>query len=493
MESTTTTSRNHQQFTFSTRRVACTLFLLLSIATKSSTAFHRHRSWLSANVNPTNAAVWGLMRGGSSEYDDDDEDEKKPAEDLKKKKDVNSKPQVEEEEEEEDEEDWEDAQEQHEEEEEEEEEEDTFIEEEVEDDEEEEEDDDDWTEVEVMGERVKQYEPEEDVEPEEAEEEEEVLAENDDEVIAENINSIDDEDFVDALQEGVDIGMVAASTINTDDESSSANVDRMDLADAYDEEVLAEEEDEPLSPVLATGEDEKEEPVANGNGANISPGGGEEKALAPETSEGTVIDDATDDATDGDKNTQEITEDMTQALKALKWKVNDIKRMKPEAAALVIAKSLRRPREGMPPNLCKDGLQTAGGKWKKVGRTLVPICVGAAAIYAGKDFDLSDLFDAKSSPSPSPSKVASPVVPEPTPPPPAAEEEEAEPDADEALVASIPDDVIPPTKVHSDKDQRPHSIKPNTKPVDFELDHTWLDKLITKVENAIKAILTKEL
>lgn len=407
-----------------------------------------------------------MLRGGS-----DDKDKKKPAKIVD-----------EEDEDEEDDEEWVDAQ------------------EELDDDEDDEEEDvteeEDWTDVEVMGERVQEVRyAEEDYDPDE----EEVEVAGDDEVpLAEVLseqqeedeeraddNDMDTDDFVDALEEGIDIEMVSPA-LNTDDESSSANVDRMDLADAYDEELLAEEEGEQLTPVSATGGDEEE---SNNNlatrDANIAPGGGTED----ETS-------AVETASDDTPSTQEpdgvITDEMKQALMDLDWKKREIRYMRPDKAAGVIANKLRRPREGMPAGFYTPGNEPTNFSWgKTVKRALVPIVVGAIAISAG-EVDWEGLLGASESTLASESTPASSYE--------AAPVEEAEPIAppvEEVVVEETtePDEVeeVQPEEQPVIRHEKgPHSVKPYSHPVD-QLDETWLDKVITAIENFIKGILTKEL
>lgn len=459
-------SKINQKHT-STRILLC--FLLLTVATKSSSAFKRypHSLCVQKHANPSSQG-WDLslpviLRGGSDQ-----------PESKKKQEDGSDSSSSEEEV-------WEDAREQEDDEDDDSAGEELTI---VEDSSEEEDDDDDEASF-IPESSVDEYDPEdEDETVAEGDEEEESISLSqvllDEAANGDNNNVFDEDDFADALQDGVDIDMVASSTIHTDDDSSSANVDRMDLADAYDEELLAEEDDEPLSPVLATGDEEDSQPASNDNSASISPGGGDEEAENPPDNSVEAV---------ADDTTAVITDEMTAELKALKWKINEIRRMRPDMAAVAINKNLRRPREGMPANFCKDGKQGAAGKWRKA---ILPICVGALAVYAGNEVDWNDLVDGILSSAPTPTNEAPPVVHEATSPPPI--EEATEETVDAAVVGDEEDESEPQLNEEPTNDEHhPHSLKPYKKPDDVALDQSWLDVVITKIENIFKGILTKEL
>ena len=250
----------------------------------------------------------------------------------------------------------------------------------------------------------------------------------------------------------------------TDDENSSAFVDRMDLADAYDEgETTAGELPAAMAArAIAGGSDEDNEV---------------ESAKAAASEEPAVT---------------EITDGMREILtKDLKYSVKDVKNMRPDIAALVIANKLRKPVEGMPANFYVDTSKASGSLRNgamKVSLTLA--AVGAVALVGlkGEDMGLdldavqdtlkkvpallaavpaafSSLTDKVTSPKATPATVC---VPSTTP---------------------VPEDT-PAEATEEEEEEHPHSVKPysdHAPSYEEDLDKTLLDKVITKIENAFKA------
>ena len=212
------------------------------------------------------------------------------------------------------------------------------------------------------------------------EEEDATVALDSDNPVAEE--AVAEDGFVHALEDEVNIDTsTLAHTLNTDDESSSANVDRMDLADAYDEELADEEVDEKPTPVLAMGgniDDDLDNQHSSDNGYVSSP-----QEIAPGG--------ADDDAVEAPKDTF-ITEEMEKELRALQWRKGDIRRMRPDVAAVVLHKQLQRPREGMPASFYKEGMVPANDR--KVGKVLktllVPACCAAAVICSGGEVNWAE-------------------------------------------------------------------------------------------------------
>jgi hypothetical protein len=329
------------------------------------------------------------------------------------------------------------------------------------------------------------------------------------------------------------------SGVHTDDDSS-AFVDRMELADAYDEGLGGEEDADNRTPVLANtmgGTEEDEEDTynlpASSSATDISPGGGtddddadsdeaasllvEEEAaadLVEETDENTNADDEIKEAVTAGSTRTEITDEMKQVmLKELHWKQHEVANMRPDIAAVVVHKQLRRPREGMPEPWYRPGT----GPNKMVQKVVVPVCVAAAAIYAGQKVEITDVgkFVQQVVPSFSltlPAKMpflSSTTSQKRSPQAEEADEETTTTNEDEPPTSmgdeqeeSIPTTTATPGGTTSSGqeyhtghhlDHHANSVKPYVHSVDDDPDESWLDKIISKIENAIKGILSKEL
>ena len=288
----------------------------------------------------------------------------------------------------------------------------------------------------------------------------------------------DDADAFSEVEETLSRTLDDRTGTTTDDEISS--VDRMELADAYDE------------------------------GGESTTGGDDGTALT--SAGGDDDDDHEDDATpaaDENENENDVTSDCNHQVAAdeiseeqkriliqdLKFKPRDVQVLRPDIAALVISKGLCRPEEGMPANWYVEGASPPKveirEKAAKLAIALVVLGVAAAvgvhgglALGSVKDFatkvpsafaTLPSLFTSRKTTNDIPA-VATPA----------------------STVASTPTlDAERPADTNEDQpeekdDNKAHSIKPNS---DFTAlknenwDKTWLDRLITKFENAIKAFL----
>jgi hypothetical protein len=265
---------------------------------------------------------------------------------------------------------------------------------------------------------------------------------------------------------------------NTDDESS-AFVDRMDLADAYDEGETT------------TGGGESAA-LAAVSAAKVSGGGGDDDDDPKEekTAEKATVTEAV------------ITDEMAAILrKDLKYTAQDVKLMRPDIAAIVLAKSLRRPFEGMPPNFYIDGKAPSNGLRRAIVRaTLTIAAVGAVAILGLN----GDLDFAKGAAKPFALLAAVPSKPQSAVSKPKKETTAVK--APKETVTSIPivsssTDESPSVDGDGEdekdtEDDHPHSVKPyasHAPAFEEDLDKTWLDKVISKIENAIKAILRIEI
>jgi hypothetical protein len=236
---------------------------------------------------------------------------------------------------------------------------------------------------------------------------------------------------------------------------SSKYVDRMDFADAYDEDVAVD-----------TDLEAKEQPDRSG---------------IPVAS---VI----------DNETRQVL------IKKLKYKAKEVDAMIPEIGFILVSKNLQRPFEGMPTNWCKPGYQPSSTRnihpfVKALPKIVLPVIIGAIAVKAGtnKFFfssssststpNYNDSFsEVKSNDLASASVSDFPAYDDLT--------------ADLSSAATHREPLVPqteplrPVNDHTNalRDKHPHSLKPGL-PVEDELDVTWLDKLLTAVERKIKVFL----
>ena len=113
----------------------------------------------------------------------------------------------------------------------------------------------------------------------------------------------------------------------TTDDESSAFVDRMELADAYDDvDTTADQEDTSLAAVTAA--------------TAIGAGGSDPEDASEEAS----------------VEATEITDSMKKSLiKELKYKAREVKFMRPDIAVTILEKNLQRPPEGIPPSWYIEG------------------------------------------------------------------------------------------------------------------------------------------
>lgn len=292
------------------------------------------------------------------------------------------------------------------------------------------------------------------------EEEEEVLEDaKENEIIQEALEDTEEEPEPSLTQRFVEERMATT----TDDENSSAFVDRMELADAYDEG----------------------ETTAGGDAVELA-------AVTAATAVG---------GSDEEQATQhpitEITNEMKTILrKELKYIAHEVKNMRPDIAAMIVGKGLRRPREGMPPNFYVEGSKPMGGLRKNAFKiSLALTVVGVAAIVGLKggdaELELESMQDAlkklpavlaaaltsKGGGNAAKKEVSPAVVSTATTPASSQESDEAA-EAESAV------------EKEDDDEDRPRSVKPySDHPPHYEddLDKTWLDKGITKIENAMKA------
>lgn len=287
----------------------------------------------------------------------------------------------------------------------------------------------------------------------------------------------------------------ATAGTNTDDENSSAFVDRMELADAYD---LEDDAAADAADASAVGGDNASHVGASAATA-VGAGGSDPDTAshADEEAEGATL-------RAGEMFDLQITDEMrTVLLKELRFTPRDLKVLRPEIAAMLVAQKLQKPREGMPPNwyLPSDAVPSSSNKSGKLRSLLVKtsltvVAVGTAALVASKGHEMIDLDDIQETFQKIPAALAAipaafgsmkeKAVPSPPPPPSQSARSTRDVLEDSGSVESAPPG---DSEEEYDLDGHPHSVKPGAAVPAYEkdLDKTVLDKIITKIENAIKA------
>jgi hypothetical protein len=295
-------------------------------------------------------------------------------------------------------------------------------------------------------------EEEDDLVEEEEEEEEPVLEESiptDDENTA---------SFVDTMEARI------ATTTDDENSYSSAFVDRMELADAYDEaDTTADPEDATLAAVTAA--------TAIGGGDNA----------AAELAEAAVEDSAA--------NILKISDDMKKALKELKYKSREVALMRPDVAAEVVGKGLQRPPEGIPQNWYIEGTRpTTSLRENALKMAVALIALGGVTVLGLKGDGLLDVGGLLGAipvvlKSMLPAKSASTSTP-------------AGAISTTSSTTAVVEDVPQAEKEAKEDEDHPQSVKPFSKDVpayEQDLDKSWMDKGITKIENLIKAFFNAKI
>lgn len=282
-----------------------------------------------------------------------------------------------------------------------------------------------------------------------------IVDEEEDEEGASDINEASNIEVQSFVEEGVQEGDEEAASFTTetvimddpsiDDGDSSAFVDRMELADAYDEG-----ETTPGSFELESSE---------------------ESAAPAGDLPAKVIDAAT----------------RKTLIKDLKYRPGEVDVMKPDIAALVVEKRLDRPQEGIPKNFIRTDLPKRRNLMKVLPKVLAGGVVVAAAVVANGKLEFLQQTRQESSESLLLDEVMSSLEA-------AASTEKADEYDSVSSESEVVEDDIKHVNEHTDSigDLHPHSLKPGQPPND-QLDVTWLDKAITFVENKIKAALRMEM
>ena len=327
------------------------------------------------------------------------------------------------------------------------------------------------------------------------------------------------------------VAVAGDSFFSTDDDSSSAFVDRDDFADAYDDsesvlgtsiragdasatgkndrvsidDVPGDDAIEPIQvdesalavePVDDIGEQPVESPSpkdADGPDDNES----EQPVESPSPKDGDGPDDnESEQPVESTKEFEgaDVPMSIDDATKNIlvhdcKYTRGEVRVMKPEIAFIVAQKRLRRPLEGMPTNWIKEGASLGNDRWIQMAKSfpnhvatmvpvlakaMVPVALGALAIYGGLDVrTMVQTWTTSSSPTKDVavvSAIAEPMV---------HVEQDVVEEPQEMALEHLEEVVT-------------ESLKPGAKPK-APVDETALDKCITFVLNKFKAFLRMEI
>ena len=167
---------------------------------------------------------------------------------------------------------------------------------------------------------------------------------------------------------------------------------------------------------------------------------------------------------------ESITPDMRDTLvKQLKYRPGEVKRMRPDIAAVVVAKELQRPQEGLPPHwLVQSGGSKGGLSTKSIVLSVLTIGVAAVGGMALKNNNGLD----------------SDFVWEPPTSLPVKSSEEAPTET----IQELPETTTP-VKETPDLFEHEHSLRPGEHPPSEPIDETALDKFLTVVEKKLAKLL----
>ena len=265
----------------------------------------------------------------------------------------------------------------------------------------------------------------------------------------------------------------------TIDDDSSANVDRMEYADAYDEE-----EEERSSVDYSTPKYTYRSLAADTTAPAPVPTSQSSSTKLERAGE--QIDENTDDDNPKIKLSSMVTDEMKKVMtRDLKYTSRDLELIRPEIASIVVAKNVRRPSEGLPPNWYKEEsvVSRSVSKANIISRRVVgSLIVGAVAIAGGSkisEMDFSALANTRLSISwgkskqvdPSPRRQEYPFQSSSSGIDGAGSELAVQ---QEELEGEVPD----------------HSVRPGQAPAIEPVDELWLDKVITAVLSALKKLFS---
>jgi hypothetical protein len=268
---------------------------------------------------------------------------------------------------------------------------------------------------------------------------------------------------------------------NVDDENeSSAYIDRMDLADAYDDDLGLDTEDFDVQQGVVSAARSQNAP--------------EETPSSSSTIDETSLNENNMENVESPAATVDVVDDETKAIlvQELNYRQREIDRMKPEIAALVGKKKLFRPPEGIPEHWNLSNSTTTANQLAEVRRVLLRLskivipAIIVLFVSKGPILQSSKKQRAKAAPLSANVPVATAL------PVPVLVVDSTQSSPLDELSSSSPQ--VPE---YLPVDSNPHSVKPGTSKQavvqsEKDLDITWLDKLITKLENKIRALLQWE-
>lgn len=171
-------------------------------------------------------------------------------------------------------------------------------------------------------------------------------------------------------------------------------------------------------------------------------------------------------------------------IQDLKYRRREVKFMKPEIATLVAQKQLHRPVEGVPPHWL---VSTAPPKSRV--RTIVAVSLTVLAmIIASQTLDVTNV-DLGNIWKRRPMEVSTTGTSDPVDPFDLLIDETE----DESTTTATNETKDINEHVNALGDEHPHSIKPGQHSVNDNLDVTWLDKCITAIERKIQAFFRMKL
>ena len=292
----------------------------------------------------------------------------------------------------------------------------------------------------------------------------------------------------------------ATAGFQTDDENSSAFVDRMELADAYDVE-------EAIVVVDVPGEEEGPEATtlaAVSAATAVGPGGSDpdsELGGAPDEDPAAAAPVGEEDRAPGAPAT--MTNEMKEILvQQLRFTPADVRVLRPEIAAVLVANKLYKPVEGMPLNwyvpdaavLTKKKMTTTPmpmalrRRLLKASAAIVTVGVVVLVTKGQEGVHFNHVLEQLQS---LPKAMVAAIVGSSSSRPTAAlpvtvmEEDSTVVVEEEGKEGETSTEEVTTTEDH------PHSLKPGSSHApsyEEDLDKSALDKFLTKIENGIKAL-----
>ena len=173
----------------------------------------------------------------------------------------------------------------------------------------------------------------------------------------------------------------------------------------------------------------------------------------------------------------------------LKYRRREVQQMRPEIAAVIVAKELSRPPEGLPAHWLKENSspEKVPSKRATVKSIVVSLLTVLVAVVGGTVVVSSSSTSSSSGTSTTPAILYEvPSVPKPNVPEPEQEEAAREP-PEPSLLASPPATTTTKEspKEPQQQQEHEHSLRPGERPPREPIDETGLDKVLTRMEKAL--------